>query len=120
MKFKVIAGDFGKGDGGINFSGVLYVSHMIEGKWTPKVTAIKKNQVQSVDVATEDNIVKLGGAAGWGLAGGLLLGPAGLLAGAVLGGRGKKTAFVMILKDGRKFIGECKTKDYTKLISYTF
>ncbi|PHR57933.1 MAG: hypothetical protein COA43_11190 [Robiginitomaculum sp.] len=120
VKFKVLAGDFGKCDGGISFLDSLYISHFLDGGWTPKVINIAREQVKTLDVATEDSVVKIGGAAGWGIAGGLLLGPAGLLAGAILGGRGKKTAFVMVLEDGRKFIGECKSKDYTKLLAHLF
>lgn len=50
-----------------------------------------------------------------GLAGTVLLGPAGLLAGLILGGRGKETTFICVFKDGRKFIGTASSGVFVEL-----
>src|SRR6266498_1481609 len=55
-----------------------------------------KEDFASIEMATQETQgkVKVGGAVGWGTAGALVAGPLGLLAGALLGGSGKKTQVV--------------------------
>jgi hypothetical protein len=69
---------------------------------------IQPRQIESVQLS-------VGGAAAFGTAGALLLGPVGLLAGLVLGGRGNKTTFICKLTDGRKFIATANTKVFKEL-----
>jgi hypothetical protein len=76
---------------------------------------IPLSEVSTVELATEEAVVSLGGAAGWGLAGSVLLGPVGLLAGLVLGGKGKDITFVCVFKDGRKFLGTASEKVFNEL-----
>ena len=71
-------------------------------------------------MATEDNVKRLGGTVGWGVVGATLLGPVGLLAGLLLGGKGKDVTFIMKLKDGRKLLGTVDGKTYTKLNALIF
>lgn len=59
------------------------------------------------------------GAVGWGLLGGVATGGIGLLAGAFLGGRGKKVTFSIRFKDGSYFICLADTNDYLKLLAET-
>ncbi len=51
-------------------------------------------ELETVEVATEESVKKLGGTVGWGAAGALILGPVGLLAGLLLGGKRKKLLFL--------------------------
>lgn len=88
--------------------------------WQPRGEKITKDMIQSVEVASEEAAVRLGGAAGWGTAGAVLLGPVGLLAGLVLGGRGKDVTFILLLKDGRKALLTADSKTYTAIQSAVF
>ena len=81
---------------------------------------IAKNQIATIELATEENVKRLGGTIGWGAAGAVLLGPVGLLAGLLLGGRSKDVTFVMALKDGRKLLGKAKAKTYTQIQAIAF
>lgn len=76
---------------------------------------IPVSEIEKLELATEENVVSVGGAAGWGLAGSLLLGPAGLLAGLLLGGRGKDATFICVFKDGRKFLGTASSSVFVEL-----
>lgn len=76
--------------------------------------------VEELEVATEDSVKKLGGTVGWGLAGAVLLGPVGLLAGLLLGGKKKTITFVCKFKDGRKFLGTTDSKTWTQIIAARF
>ena len=83
----------------------LYLSY------TAVHTPLEATDAEPVEVATEETAKNLGGAAGWGIAGGLLLGPAGLLAGALLGGRAKKkVTFICVFKDGKKILATADEK----------
>lgn len=76
---------------------------------------ILPSEIETLEEANEENTVSIGGAAGWGLAGTVLLGPVGLLAGLVLGGKGKNVTFVCKFKDGRKFLGTTTAKTFNKI-----
>jgi hypothetical protein len=54
------------------------------------------------------------------VAGAVLLGPLGLLAGVLVGGRKKEITFVAKLKDGRKFLGTPDSKTFTQLQAAVF
>lgn len=79
---------------------------------------IPVSEIEKIELATEESVVSLGGATGWGLAGSVLLGPAGLLAGLILGGRGKDTTFICVFKDGRKFLGTAPSNVFVDLQKY--
>jgi hypothetical protein len=55
-----------------------------------------------------------------GVAGAAVLGPVGLLAGALVGGEKKHVVFVCEFKDGRRFLGKAKQKDFETLMTATF
>ena len=78
------------------------------------------DQIAELDVASEESVKRLGGTVGWGIAGGVLLGPVGLLAGLIAGGRGKDVTFVCKLKDGRKFMATAHSDVYTKITAALF
>lgn len=76
---------------------------------------VHASEIKTLEVATEESVKKVGGTLGWGVAGGIIAGPVGLLAGALLGGKGKDVTFVAELEDGRKFMGTVDSKSFTKL-----
>jgi len=76
---------------------------------------ILPSEMEKLELASEEAVVSIGGAAGWGLAGSVLLGPVGLLAGLVLGGKGKDVTFIVKFKDGRKFLGTASSKVFDEL-----
>lgn len=88
------------------------------GGW--KVEKIPVTQLASVEVATEDAVKRLGGAAGWGLVGAALLGPVGLLAGLLAGGNAKTVTFVAEFKDGRKMLATVDHKGFRQLRAAVF
>ncbi len=81
---------------------------------------IPLTELDTVEEATEENVNNIGGAVGWGTAGALLLGPVGLLAGALLGGKKQEVTFVAKLKDGRKFMATTDKKTFIKLKAAVF
>ena len=76
---------------------------------------IKADQIEALDVATEENMKKMGGAIGWGLVGGLALGGIGAVAGLLAGGRGKDVTFVCKFKDGRKMLAKADSKVFENI-----
>lgn len=115
-KIKVHAGDFLEGDSSFTW-GSLFLRTK-ENKSTGEL--IKLTELESVDIATEENVKKIGGTVGWGVAGAALLGPVGLLAGALLGGKKKEVTFVAKFKDGRKLFASTDSKTFTKLQAAVF
>ena len=71
----------------------------------------------TVEPATEESVKRLGGTLGWGVAGGLLLGPVGLLAGLLAGGRHKEITFICVFQDGKKIVATADNKTYVKLLA---
>jgi hypothetical protein len=108
-KVKVHAGDFPKGDGHFFFGSLVLGGYTIPG-----------SQLEEVAVASEENVKKVGGTLGWGAAGAVILGPVGLLAGLLLGGRKKEVTFVARLKDGRKILATTDNQTFIKLQSAAF
>jgi len=117
--FKVHAGDFKEGNDHQYLASKPPVLLMkSEGKFFRE--KIPLSEIVELEVASEENVKRLGGTVGWGTAGAALLGPVGLLAGLIVGGKGKDVTFVCKFKDGRKFLGTAKSKIYTKLNAAIF
>jgi len=110
-RINIQAGNFKKGLEHQYLRGKFIMKN--EGKFFRE--SIPLSEVFTVELATEESVISLGGAAGWGLAGSVLLGPVGLLAGLVLGGKGKDVAFVCVFKDGRKFLGTTSENVFNEL-----
>ena len=81
---------------------------------------IPVSEVESIEMASEENTKKLAGSIGLGVAGAVLLGPVGLLAGVLAGGNKKTVTFICTFKDGRKFMGTTSTKIYTQIQASCF
>lgn len=77
-------------------------------------------EVASLDVATEESTKRFGRAAVAALAGGLLLGGAGLVAGAFVGGNKKTVTFELRLADGRGVLATCASQVFQRLRAATF
>ena len=120
-KLKIHAGDISSTANSIStFLGSVSIYDSLGGGLLGKTYTFDKNQIEAIELASEESAVRLGGAAGWGAVGALALGPVGLLAGLVLGGKGKDVTFIMLLKDGRKMLATTDSKTYTKLKAVVF
>ena len=117
--FEVHAGDFKKGKDHQYLAGkpgnLIMKS---QGKFFRE--KIPVSEIQELEPASEESVKRIGGTVGWGAVGGVLLGPVGLLAGLLAGGRGKDVTFVCKLKDGRKFMATASSKIYTELSAVIF
>ncbi|WP_312320907.1 hypothetical protein [Acinetobacter variabilis] len=117
------AGDFTKGKGSITILGGVFT---ISAPWAAgdgfsgNVQSFSSVEIEEITVATEENVKRIGGTVGWGVAGAALLGPVGLLAGLLLGGKGKDVTFILKFKDGRKMLATTDSKTFTKLAAMAF
>lgn len=82
-------------------------------------TGLKLNLVtdfDGFDLASEEHAKSMAKAAGWAVVGGVALGPAGFVVGALLGGdRVRHINFVGRLRDGRRFIAIASQDDFKSL-----
>ena len=121
---KVEAGDFRAGKYSkyvSTFGANMFLMAINEMGWTGfKTIKYPVSQIEELTEASEENVKRFWGTAGWGVAGGLLLGPVGLLAGLISGGRGKSITFVCKFKDGKKFLGTTDSKTFLKIRAALF
>lgn len=113
---KLHAGDWGKGRGDFGF-GMIGLPK--PGGWG-SMEQISVRTLEEVDLASEESVKRVGGTVGWGVVGAVALGPVGLLAGLLLGGKGKEVTFVAKFKDGKKFLATTDSKTYTKIKAAVF
>lgn len=113
----VHAGDFPKGKGSIGFGQITFPWRPGDG-FTGETISVK--ELEAVEIATDETVKKVAGTVGWGVAGAVILGPVGLLAGLLLGGRKTDVTFVARFKDGRKFLGTAESKAYKALLAAVF
>lgn len=78
------------------------------------------NEVDNVELVTEDKVKKFGGSVGMGLLGAVALGPLGAIGGLLAGGNKKEVCFACQLKNGKKFLGKTDGKTYQKLMAISF
>lgn len=116
-KIKILAGDFPKCTADIG-------SNLISFPWAPgdgfSGKRISLSELEEADIATEESIKRVGGTVGWGAAGAVLLGPVGLLAGLLLGGKKTEITFVAKFKDGRKMLATTDSKSYKAIMAGAF
>ncbi|MDD2466955.1 MAG: hypothetical protein PHI97_23415 [Desulfobulbus sp.] len=115
-KITVHAGDFLKGDGGFSFGSfsLRNQQHLWVGETIPATN------LDDLEVASEESVKKIGGTVGWGAVGAIALGPVGLLAGLLLGGKKKEVTFVARFKDGRKLLATTDNGTFTKIKAAIF
>lgn len=122
-KLTVHAGDFPKGKASISsMFGMVTVTFTWQpgDGLLPQSLSLNEQNIESLEMASEESVKRLGGTVGWGVAGAMLLGPAGMLAGLLAGGRGKDVTFVLKLNDGRRMLATTDSSAYTKLQALTF
>lgn len=114
--FDILAGDFVKG-GNAQFVANTFTMP-VPGKFMRE--DIKADQVEALEVATEESVKKMGGAIGWGLVGGLALGGVGAVAGLLAGGNKSSVTFICRFKDGRKLMAKADAKVFEKIRAACF
>lgn len=77
---------------------------------------IAPTQIASLQVVAEEAVKGIVGTLGWGALGAAALGPLGLVAGAVLGGRGARITFLARLHDGRELVASTDARAYAALL----
>ena len=115
-KIKVHAGDFAKH--GALFFGKQFTFMEPDKVWTKAKYDV--SDVVDMDVANEESVKRIGGTVGWGVAGAALLGPVGLLAGLVLGGKKNEVTVVIKFNDDRKVMCTVDSKTYTAIQASMF
>lgn len=113
---KVLGGDFHSlGPGSFHF-GVISITPR-DAAWGAPKSYHLKSDCTALQLVDERANVKVAGAAGWGVAGALVAGPAGLFAGAILGGRGQKAVFMATFNDGKRVVAECDKATWAKMLA---
>ncbi|MFA5595950.1 MAG: hypothetical protein WDA26_00105 [Pusillimonas sp.] len=115
---KIHAGDFPTGKASSHFSAIVF-------PWKPgdgfsAGECVQFTDIEALEVANEESVKKLGGTVGWGVVGATLLGPVGMLAGLLAGGRKSEVTFVCKFKDGRKMLATTDSKTFTKMQAAIF
>jgi len=113
------AGDFPTGKASFSFNAITFPWRPGDGFSSGKTVALA-GQIESIETATEEAVKRVGGTIGWGVVGATLLGPAGMLAGLLLGGRGKDVTFIAVFKDGKRMLATADSKTFTKLQALAF
>ncbi|HDS1737915.1 MULTISPECIES: hypothetical protein [Pseudomonas] len=72
-------------------------------------------RIQELKLASLETNRSLGTALGWGMAGALVAGPVGLIAGLWLGGKEEEATFLATFKDGRKLMAITDGKTWSKI-----
>lgn len=119
---EILAGDFPLGRAEFGFGLLAFPKKPKQG-FAKDVVVKSEDEICSVQVTTEEEASRLGKAAEVGLAGGLLLGPVGLVLGGLLGAadrQEKAVTFSCELVDGRRFLGKTDAKTYAKLETHAF
>ncbi|SDL77491.1 hypothetical protein SAMN05661010_02511 [Modicisalibacter muralis] len=114
---KIHAGDFAKQGATFSFGSFSFLEP--DRIWKT-VTYSARKDIDDIDIASEENVKRIGGTVGWGAAGAIVLGPVGLLAGLLAGGRKKDVIFAVRFKDGRKALCTVDSKTFTKIQAATF
>ncbi|MCO7596061.1 MULTISPECIES: hypothetical protein [Pseudomonas] len=110
-RLTVQSGDFLQGEGEYR-NGALTLK-------TPRSPSpgerISLARIKVLKLASLESSRSLGSTLGWGVAGALVAGPVGLLAGLWLGGKEEEATFVATFKDGRKLMAITDGKTWSKI-----
>ncbi len=120
---KIHAGDFRECKANVSINKSFLMLHYPWAAGDPmlgKSETLSTDDIDEIAPGSEENVKRLGGTVGWGVVGAAVLGPVGLLAGLLAGGRGKDVTFVLKMKDGRKMLATTDAKTFTKLQAIKF
>ncbi|MDF0732626.1 hypothetical protein P0Y43_18195 [Pseudomonas entomophila] len=110
-RLTVQSGDFLQGEGEYR-NGALTLK-------TPRSPSpgerISLARIKDLKLASLESSRNLGSTLGWGVAGALVAGPVGLLAGLWLGGKEEEATFLVTFKDGRKLMAITDGKTWSKI-----
>lgn len=115
--FKILSGDFPESTQLQEVLGKFTLNKLVG--WKIEKIGLNDN-IERIELMTEEKAKSFLGAAGLGLVGGLVFGPVGALAGILAGGNKKEICFACYFKDGTKFMAVADPKTYQKLVALTF
>ncbi|WP_213948486.1 hypothetical protein [Luteibacter sp. dw_328] len=110
-KLTFIAGRLGSGTGHMLANGQVLVP---SGEFVFSLAS-----VQSVELATQERVTKWSSALGWGIVGGVLLGPVGVAVGGVLGGQNDQTTFLITFSEEHSCLITARTSVYDRFLGAT-
>jgi len=116
-KIKILAGDFPTGGASMMLSQITLPWAPGDG-FLPKT--IPLTDLEEIAIATEESVKRIGGTLGWGAAGAVVLGPVGLLAGLLLGGKKTEVTFVAKFKGDKKMFASTDSKTYNAMAAAVF
>lgn len=106
---KVLAGDIHNGDWEYN-GGVL---------WGGFDQVNIASDLLKVEIKNEEGAKNIAQTLGWAVAGNIVFGPVGLIAGLAMGGNRKNVCAMCELKDGRKFLAVMDSKIFQQMLALT-
>lgn len=110
--FKLLAGDFPLETHFYDFGSPVLSS--------PNGTYELRNNIDKVEILSEEKSKSILGSATWGIVGAVALGPIGAIAGLLGGGNRNRVCFACYLKDGKKFMAVADHKIYAGLQAIAF
>lgn len=116
---KILSGDFSEKGCLVSSLGTFSIIES-NGFLSKKTETILNNNIERVELMTEEKAKSFLGAAGLGIAGAIVLGLLGAVAGLLAGGNKKEICFACYLKDGKKFMAVADAKTYQKLAALAF
>ncbi|MFJ2362427.1 hypothetical protein ACIPIN_01695 [Pseudomonas sp. NPDC087697] len=115
-KITVISGDYLAGDAEFQ-SGLLILKSALNPSLELKMPVAK---LETLETATEKVVNRKGSAIRWSLAGALLLGPVGLVAGWLLCDKEREITFYAKFKDGSCLLATTDSDTYSKISASPF
>lgn len=110
-KVTVISGDFLAGDA--EFHGGMF--RLKSASNPSRNLKISVSKLEIMESATEEIVTNKGSAIRWGLAGALVLGPVGLIAGLLLCGKEKQVTFYAKFRSGRRLLATTDSDTFLKI-----
>lgn len=76
---------------------------------------VNEDDIEFLNFASEENVKKVAGSVGWGVAGAATFGLLGAAAGLLFGGNKKETTFIVQMKGGKSFIASTASDSFLEL-----